>query len=38
VSKIAYASGFESLSTFNDRFRKLATVSPKECRREPNAR
>lgn len=34
VSKIAYASGFESLSNFNLRFRKLTGASPKEYRRE----
>lgn len=34
VSKIAYASGFESLSNFNLRFRKLTGASPKEYRHE----
>jgi AraC-like DNA-binding protein/quercetin dioxygenase-like cupin family protein len=37
VSKIAYESGFESLSNFNHRFRKLTGVSPKEYRREHHA-
>lgn len=37
VSKIAYASGFESLSNFNLRFRKLTGSSPKEYRRQHHA-
>ena len=37
VSKIAYASGFESLSNFNHRFRKLTGVNPKEYRHEHQA-
>jgi AraC-like DNA-binding protein/quercetin dioxygenase-like cupin family protein len=32
VSEIAYASGFESLSHFNRRFRKLNGLNPKEYR------
>ena len=37
VSKIAYASGFESLSNFNHRYRKLTGVNPKEYRHEHQA-
>jgi AraC-like DNA-binding protein len=37
VSEIAYESGFESLSNFNLRFRKLTGTSPKEYRREHHA-
>jgi len=33
VSKIAFDSGFESLSNFNQRFRKLTGTSPKEYRK-----
>jgi AraC-like DNA-binding protein len=34
VSEIAYQIGFESLSHFNNRFRKLTGVCPKEYRRQ----
>lgn len=37
VSKIAYASGFESLSNFNHRFRKLTGINPKEYRHKHHA-
>lgn len=32
VSEIAFSSGFESLSTFNDWFRRLRGISPREFR------
>lgn len=38
VSKIAYESGFECLSNFNHRFRKLTGTSPREYRREHHSK
>jgi len=38
VSAIAYASGFESLSNFNLRFRKLTGLNPREYRHKHHAR
>lgn len=33
ISEVAYASGFESLSNFNRRFRDISGISPREYRR-----
>ncbi len=41
IAQIAFASGFDSLSNFNRRFRELAQASPREFRRahqDPQAR
>jgi AraC-like DNA-binding protein len=34
VSEVAFASGFESLSNFNRRFREIAGISPREYRQQ----
>jgi AraC family transcriptional regulator, regulatory protein of adaptative response / DNA-3-methyladenine glycosylase II len=36
IAEIAFAVGFENLSTFNENFRRLVGMSPSEYRRVPN--
>ncbi len=37
IAEVAYASGYETLSNFNGRFREIAGVSPKEYRMQSKA-